>query len=89
MGAVAYKLCTCCRIEKPLGEFLIRSDTKRPMGNCRRCYSIKRAAFDRKQYAKKRAALAAVKSNPETPLNNAFNLWHHPVNRAEPLRPRP
>lgn len=88
MGA-AFKLCICCRIEKPLSDFPLRSDTKRPMGNCRLCFAVKRAAFDRKQYAKKRAALVAAKNRTDVPLNNAFNLWHHPVNRSEPLRPRP
>lgn len=82
------KRCKDCHIEKPLSAFLIRCDTKRLMGNCRLCYSVKRAAFDRKQYAKKRAA-AGLPCNTDTAMNNAFNLWHHPVNRAEPLRPRP
>lgn len=82
------KVCSQCRMEKPIADFLIRCDTKRPMGNCRLCYSVKRAAFDRKQYAKRRAA-AGLQCNTATAMNNAFNLWHHPVNRNEPLRPRP
>lgn len=78
------KICTRCLKTLPLSCFTMRNDVKKPLpvAQCKTC---------RKQQARIRHKTRDQSSGRIWPCidvreNNAFNLWHGPVSRHQPLR---
>jgi hypothetical protein len=82
------KACGKCFVEKPLSDFRWRFDRKKYSGVCFQCTQRRHAAAHVKRRSRR---LVDPSGNPWPlapeikALNNAFGLWHGPVNRA-PLK---
>lgn len=83
------KTCTGCGQCKPVEQYRWRTDKKTPQrytrcDECRNAYWRKRDK--RKKPMRKHRRNPRVWPAVDRTENNAFNLWHGPVSREQPLR---
>jgi hypothetical protein len=81
----AMKSCSCCGQEKPVSEFHIRTDRKtlQYQSICKPC-GVRKVRMRRRRINP--PAAPRVWKSESVRENNAFNLWHGPVSREQPLR---
>ena len=75
------KSCSCCMQVKPITAFHIRTDRKtlQYQSICKQCGLRKNRIRRRRGHERAWKSVAVAE-------NNAFNLWHGPVSREQPLR---
>lgn len=80
------KMCFTCRDMKPLSDFNPRhAGGTKLHSSCKVCMA---AEAKRRRDEEKRRLAQGQRAYPPVDVteNNAFNLWHGPVSREQPLR---
>lgn len=81
---MTHKTCSRCKRELPTSYFNVRRDRLTPQyhSQCKPC----KAGRHRARQNARKAAEPRIWPAVHRKENNAFNLWHGPVSRHQPLR---